>query len=129
LLAEAGVSYVADWVADDQPFPMRVKSGRMISVPYSQEMNDIPVFARKGLTPEQFYQVVCDQFDVLYEEGEQSGRVMALALHPFLSGHPFRAKWLDRALQHISTHQDVWLTTGGEIASWYYEHYYDQAPR
>ena len=54
---------------------------------------------------------------------------LALALHPFLSGHPFRAKWLDRALQHISTHQDVWLTTGGEIASWYYEHYYDQAPR
>jgi peptidoglycan/xylan/chitin deacetylase (PgdA/CDA1 family) len=129
LLAEAGVSYVADWVADDQPFPMRVKSGRMISVPYSQELNDIPVFTRKGLTPEQFYQVVCDQFDVLYEEGARSGRVMALALHPFLSGHPFRAKWLDRALQHIATHKDVWLTTGGEIASHYYEHYYDQAAK
>jgi peptidoglycan/xylan/chitin deacetylase (PgdA/CDA1 family) len=129
LLAEAGITYVADWVADDQPFPIRVKSGRMISVPYSQELNDIPVFTRKGLTPEQFYQVVCDQFDVLYEEGATSGRVMALALHPFLSGHPFRAKWLDRALQHITTHDKVWVTTGGEIARWYYENYYDQAPK
>ena len=129
LLAEAGITYVADWVADDQPFPMRVKSGRMISVPYSQELNDIPVFTRKGLTPEQFYQVVCDQFDVMYEEGSHSGRVMALALHPFLSGHPFRARWLDRALQHITTHEQVWLTTGGEIAQWYYEHYYDNAPK
>ncbi len=129
LLAEAGVTYVADWVADDQPFPMRVKSGRLISVPYSQELNDIPVFMRKGLTPEQFHQIVCDQFDVLYEESAQSGRVMALALHPFLSGHPFRSKWLDRSLQHITSHEKVWLTTGGEIARWYYEHYYDQAPK
>jgi len=128
-LAEAGISYVADWCADDQPFPMRVKTGRMISVPYSQELNDIPVFMRKGFTAEQFCQMICDQFDVLYEEGEGSGRVMAIALHPFLTGHPFRSKWLDRALEHITGHDRVWLTTGGEIASWYYEHYYEAAPR
>jgi peptidoglycan/xylan/chitin deacetylase (PgdA/CDA1 family) len=129
LLAEAGVTYLADWCVDDQPFPMRVKSGRMISVPYSQELNDLPAFLRKGLSAEQFHQMVCDQFDVLYTEGEGSGRVMALALHPFLSGHPYRAKWLDRALGYISGHERVWLTTGAEIADWYYEHYYEQAPR
>ena len=129
LLAEAGITYVADWCADDQPFPMRVKSGRMISVPYSQELNDIPAFMRKGMTPEQFFGTVCDQFDVLYEEGERGGRVMALALHPFLTGHPFRSKWLDWALHHITSHDRVWLTTGGEIAAWYYQHYYDQAPK
>lgn len=129
LLAEAGITYLADWCVDDQPFPMRVKSGRMISLPYSQELNDIPVFVRKGQTAEQFQQMICDQFDVLYEEGERSGRVMALALHPFLTGHPFRAKWLDKALGYIAGHQQVWLTTGGEIADWYYQHYYDQAPR
>jgi peptidoglycan/xylan/chitin deacetylase (PgdA/CDA1 family) len=129
LLAEAGITYVADWCADDQPFPMRVASGRMISVPYSQELNDIPAFMRKGMTPEQFFGTVCDQFDVLYQEGERAGRVMALALHPFLTGHPFRAKWLDWALHHITSHDRVWLTTGGEIAAWYYQHYYDQAPK
>lgn len=129
LLAEAGITYVADWCVDDQPFPMRVRSGRMISVPYSQELNDIPAFMRKGLMPEQFHQMACDQFDVLYEEGERSGRVMALALHPFLTGHPFRARWFDRTLQHITGHDRVWLTTGGEIAQWYYDRYYDQAAK
>ncbi|MDT5018852.1 MAG: allantoinase [Mycobacterium sp.] len=128
-LAENGITYVADWCADDQPFPMRVKTGRMISVPYSQELNDIPVFMRKGFTAEQFCDMIRDQFDVLYAEGETSGRVMAIALHPFLTGHPFRSKWLDRALEHITGHDKVWLTTGGEIASWYYQHHYDAAPK
>lgn len=129
LLAEAGITYLADWCVDDQPFPMRVRTGRMISIPYSQELNDIPAFIRKGMTPEDFYRTICDQFDVLYEEGARSGRVMALALHPFLSGHPFRARWLGKALEHITSHEGVWLATGGEIADWYYEHYYEQAPK
>jgi peptidoglycan/xylan/chitin deacetylase (PgdA/CDA1 family) len=129
LLAEAGIRYIADWCADDQPFPMRVKTGRMISVPYHQELNDIPVFMRKGMSADQFYQMICDQFDVLYAEGEKSGRVMAVALHPYLTGHPFRSKWFDKALAHVTGHKDVWLTTGGEIADWYYQHYYDQAPK
>jgi peptidoglycan/xylan/chitin deacetylase (PgdA/CDA1 family) len=129
LLAEAGITYLCDWCVDDQPFPMRVRSGRMINVPYSQELNDIPVFMRKGHTAEQFCQMICDQFDVLYEEGARSGRVMAVALHPYLTGHPFRSKWLDKALSYVTGHDKVWLTTGGEIARWYYDHYYDQAPK
>ncbi len=129
LLAEHGIQYVCDWCVDDQPFPMRVKQGRLISVPYSHELNDIPIFMAKHHTPEQFYQIICDQFDQLYAEGERSGRVMALALHPYLTGHPFRAKWLDRALDYVTRHRHVWLTTGGEIADWYYAHYYDQAPK
>jgi allantoinase len=129
LLAEAGITYLADWCVDDQPFPMRVKGGRMLSVPYSQELNDLPAFLRKNLTPEQFHRMVCDQFDILYEEGAQSGRVMAIALHPYLSGHPFRSRWLDRALEYITGQKEVWLATGGEIADWYYANYYDQAPK
>jgi peptidoglycan/xylan/chitin deacetylase (PgdA/CDA1 family) len=129
LLAEAGISYVADWCVDDQPFPMHVRAGRLISVPYSQELNDIPAFMRKGMMPEEFCRTIVDQFDTLYQEGGESGRVMALALHPFLSGHPFRAKWIGKALEHITGHNDVWLATGGQIADWYYEHYYDAAPK
>jgi peptidoglycan/xylan/chitin deacetylase (PgdA/CDA1 family) len=129
LLAEAGITYVADWVADDQPFPMRVPKGRLISVPYSQELNDIPAYTRKGLTPEEFHRQSCDQFDVLYEEGAVSGKVMALALHPFLTGHPFRSKWFARTLEYITSHNRVWITTGGDIARWYYDHYYDAAPK
>jgi hypothetical protein len=108
---------------------MRVAQGRMISVPYSQELNDIPIYTRKGLLPEEFHRIICDQFDVLYEEGARTGKVMALALHPFLTGHPFRAKWFARSLEYITSHQNVWVTTGGEIARWYYDHYYEGAPK
>jgi len=128
VLAEHGIEYLGDWTADDQPFPLRVKQGRLISMPYTGELNDIRAFIRQNQTPEQFHQFICDQFDVLYEEGAENGRVMAIALHPFLIGHPFRLKWLDKALSYVTSHDQVWLTTGGEIADWYYEHYYATAP-
>lgn len=119
LLAEAGIDYVCDWCNDDQPYPLEVAHGSLLSVPYSIEVNDIPLFLSQGQSGEIFYQTVCDQFDVLYEEGKESGRVMAIALHPFITGLPFRAKHLDRALAYIRSHRDVWFTTGGEIAGWY----------
>ncbi|WP_437931153.1 polysaccharide deacetylase family protein [Sorangium sp. So ce291] len=119
LLAEAGVEYVANWVNDEQPYPMRVKSGSVLSLPYSLELNDFAAFLERGQTGEAFAQTICDQFDVLYEDGAGSGRVMAICLHPFLIGHPHRSKHLARALAHIASRREVWLTTGGEIADWY----------
>jgi len=124
LLAEQGVEYICDWCNDDQPYPMQVKSGRMISVPYSIEGNDIPVFLDKGMEAEGFYRMIVDQFDVLHEEG---GNVMSVALHPFLTGLPFRHKHLAKALEYVAGHKDVWLATSDEIAAWYYEHYYAAA--
>lgn len=128
LLAEHGFTYVMDWCNDDQPYPLRVQSGRMISVPYSIEVNDIPLFLDVGITPSDFCQIVIDQFDVLYAESEcRSGAVMAVGLHPFLINQPFRHKYLERALAHVVAHKDVWFTTSDEIADWYLEHYYDEA--
>jgi hypothetical protein len=95
----------------------------MLSMPYSIEMNDIPVFLDKGQSPEVFGQMICDQFDVLYEDGAKSGRVMSICLHPFLIGHPYRSKYFDKALAHITSRQDVWVTTGGAIADWYNQNY------
>jgi allantoinase len=126
LLAELGITYVADWPADDQPFPMRVKQGRLIAMPYLH-INDILAYTQRGWTGEQFYQSICDQFDVFYDEGARNARVMSISLHPDLSGQPSRAKWLTRSLEYITAHDEVWLATGGEIADWYYQHYYDQA--
>jgi peptidoglycan/xylan/chitin deacetylase (PgdA/CDA1 family) len=128
ILAEEGIEYVGDWFHDEQPYPMRVKSGRMISVPYTMELNDIPVFMGQNRTPEQFLGMITEQFDTLYEEGAENGRVMAIALHPFLSGVPYRIKYFDAALDYICRHKDVWLTTGGEIADYYYKNYY-KAPK
>ncbi|MGK9169210.1 polysaccharide deacetylase family protein [Inquilinus limosus] len=123
LLAEAGIDYVANWVNDEQPYPMRVKSGSMLSLPYSIEINDFNAFLFQGQTGEQFARTIRDQFDVLYEEGAGTGRVMGIALHPFLIGHPHRAKHFAEALAHIASHRDVWLATGGEIADWYRTNY------
>lgn len=118
LIRELGMSYVLDWCADDQPFPLAEPG--VISVPYSIELNDIPMFVFNGFTGEDFTRAVIDQFDQLYEDSTaQSGRVMALALHPFVIGQPFRAKYLARALAYIANHKDVWLTTSDEIAAHY----------
>jgi hypothetical protein len=99
----------------------------MISVPYSIEVNDIPLLATKGMTGPDFERVLVDQFDGLYAAAEDTGLVMAIPLHPFLVGHPFRLKYLDRALAHIAGHEGVWLTTSDEIADWYLDRYYDAA--
>lgn len=117
LLKALGASYVLDWTADDQPFPLAVEG--MLSVPYSVELNDIGLFVGKSFTGEQFYQAVVDQFDQLYADSAQSGRVMALALHPFVVGQAFRARYLDKALAYIAGHEGVWLTNSDEIAAAY----------
>jgi len=117
ILKDLGLTYVLDWCADDQPFPLSVPG--MISVPYSVELNDIALFVAKGFSGEDFYRIVVDQFDQLYKESAQSGRVMALALHPFVIGQPFRLKYLEKVLQYIASHEGVWLTTTDEIAAHY----------
>lgn len=126
ILGDLGIEYLCDWCSDDQPFPLNTRN-KMISVPYSVEVNDIPLFVGKSLSGPDFYQTLVDQFDVLYEEGGKSGRVMAIALHPFVTGVPFRSKYLDQALAYIAGHSKVWLTTSDEIADWYFANYYDAA--
>jgi peptidoglycan/xylan/chitin deacetylase (PgdA/CDA1 family) len=123
ILAENGIQYVANWVNDEQPYPMRVKSGSMLSMPYSIELNDIPVFLDQGQSAEAFGKMIRDQFDVLYEDGAKTGRVMSICLHPFLIGHPNRSKHFAEALAYVTSRQEVWVATGGEIADWYNKNY------
>jgi len=123
LLVEAGVKYVCDWVCDDQPFPLKVKNGRLISVPYSQHINDIPLILEHRLSNADFCQTICDQFDVLYADGATVPRTMAIALHPFLVGVPHRSRYLEQALAYIRRHSDVWFCTGDDIANWYEAEY------
>jgi allantoinase len=123
LLAENGIEYTGNWVNDEQPYPMKVRKGSMISMPYSSEINDIPAMLSLHQTPERFGQMICDQFDVLYEDGGTTGRVMSICLHPFIIGHPHRSKYLARALAHITSRQEVWLATGSEIVDWYKKNY------
>jgi allantoinase len=123
LLAAAGIEYVSNYTHDELPVPMRVKTGTLLTMPYTLELNDVPAILGKGASAEVFGQMIRDQFDVLYEEGRQRPRIMSISLHPFISGHPFRMKHLESALGYIASHRDVWLTTGGEINDWYRARY------
>lgn len=118
LLAELGYQYVLDWTNDDQPYPLTVPG--MLSVPYSVELNDLLIFG-KGYTGAEFVQMVMDQYEQLHRDAGTGGRVLALALHPFVIGQPFRHKYLVQALEFLAGAPDVWLTTSDEIAAWYRE--------
>lgn len=121
LVAEAGIKYCSDWYHDDQPFPMKVRTGKLITVPYSMDIND-SIEYRNHTEGEEFARMITDHFDTLYAEGAESGRVMAIALHPYLYGQPHRIRHLDRALSYIKGHDEVWWATGEEIADHYIAH-------
>ncbi|MDO8212065.1 polysaccharide deacetylase family protein [Conexibacter sp. CPCC 206217] len=131
LLAELGLTYTLGWgVADDQPFALDVPGARLLAVPYSIEVNDIPVFLDQSTTAGGFEQMIVDQFDVLHAESqERPGAVFGLSLHPFLVGQPFRMPALERALRHVRAHDDVWFCTTDELAEWYLANAYDDAAR
>jgi peptidoglycan/xylan/chitin deacetylase (PgdA/CDA1 family) len=112
ILKRCGVDYVCDWINDDLPY--RMKNG-IYSIPYTIELNDMPLFNNPTISIADFERRICDSFDVLYAEGDKGGRVMCVALHPFLIGVPHRIGYLDRALAHIAKHEKVWLATGSEI--------------
>ena len=126
LMAEAGLTYHVDWFHDDQPFPLKVKSGKLISLPYSIELNDAPYFgARSPFEADGFASMCKKQFDQLYAEGATSGRVMCIALHPYQTGQPHRIKYLDELLTYILGHDGVWKATADEISDYYMANYYD----
>jgi allantoinase len=127
LLAAEGFEYVCDWGCDDQPLPMQVANGRLIAVPYQQGLNDATFLRDFQHTGEEYAQAICDAFDVLYAEAASGGKVLALPTHPHATGVPMNAKPFERAIAYVTSHRDVWLTTAGEIADWYYTHYYEQA--
>jgi peptidoglycan/xylan/chitin deacetylase (PgdA/CDA1 family) len=126
LVAEAGIKYFCDWYHDDQPTPMKTRSGRLITIPYEMDINDA-MASRTHIEAEDFAQMVIDHFECLYRDSADSGRVMCIALHPYIMGQPHRIRHLERALRHVLAHDGVWQATGEEIADWYIAHHLDAA--
>lgn len=121
ILVDEGCLYVSDWVNDDQPYLMDVKGKKLVYLPYSYEINDSPQLYYRDRSIDEFEQMIKRQFDVLYREGEESARVMAICLHPFVTGVPHRIGGLDSALNYICSHAGVWRATGEEIVRAYLE--------
>jgi len=119
ILAEEGIEYVCDWVNDDQPYPLKVKAGRLISIPYTLELNDIPIFIVQHHRSPEMFERGKDHFETLYREGEESARIMAIAVHPYITGVPHRIGYFDRLLEYLKSRDGVLFVTGGEILDWY----------
>ena len=115
-LASNGIGYLADFAADDRPFELPIAGSTLISVPYSMDVNDKGAYGRACLTPEGFRDLIISQFDELYADGANSPVVMVIAVHPYLTGLPYRIKALRGALEYISAQEGVWWATGAEIA-------------
>jgi peptidoglycan/xylan/chitin deacetylase (PgdA/CDA1 family) len=112
LLAEEGIDYVCDWVNDDMPYEMRAGGRTLYSMPHSTDIDDATILIGMHHDEEEFRDQLTDQFDILHEEG---GRVMAISLHPWVTGQPYRIGALESALAHIMRHPGVWAATGAEI--------------
>ncbi len=116
LLRAAGVDYVCDWVNDDMPYPMRTTGGTLHAMPHPVDIDDYTILVQNHHTEDDYRDQLCDQFDHLYRESQtQGGRIMAVSLHPWVIGQPYRIRALEEALQHIMGHDGVWAATGSEI--------------
>jgi peptidoglycan/xylan/chitin deacetylase (PgdA/CDA1 family) len=118
-LREAGIEYVADWVLDDQPCQIETASGPIVSVPYTVEMNDIAMMVLQNHPSEEWLRRGIDQFDRLYAEGENSMRVMAISVHPYITGVPHRIGYLEKLYEYILQRPGVKMWTGEQILDWY----------
>ena len=127
LIAEYDFWYTCDLFQDDQPQPVKTASGRLISMPYSLEVNDVITYGALAMDPWRYADILKRHFDRLLQEGETSGTVMCIPLHAYLVGQPHRLRAFEAALAHVAAHQDdVWITTAAEIAGFYREQCWDQ---
>ncbi|WP_028927210.1 polysaccharide deacetylase family protein [Pseudonocardia acaciae] len=117
LLVESGYEYVCDWVLDDQPTRLRTRAGDIVNIPYTQECNDVAMMLIQHHPAEEYRRRAVDQFDQLLADAraDDSARVMALVVHPYIMGAPHRLKYLDLALDHIRRHGEATFHTGADI--------------
>jgi allantoinase len=118
-LAEAGIEYVADWVLDDQPVRIRTATKPVVSVPYTVEMNDIAMMVLQQHPSEEWLRRGIDHFDRLHAEGAAGARVMAISVHPYITGVPHRIGYLERLYEYILQRPGVKLWTGEQILDWF----------
>ena len=119
ILAEEGIEYIADWCNDDQPYRMKVKSGAMVALPYTVELNDIPIYLVQHHRAPELFERARDHFDTLYREGAESARIMCVSTHPYITGAAHRIKYYQMLFEYMQQFEGVIFMTGSEILDWY----------
>ena len=119
LLAQAGVKYIGDWIYDDEPTEIQTNNGPLVTLPYSVENNDIPMMIVQHHEAGYWTRKCIDTFERYYAEGAGRAKFMAIAIHPYISGQPFRIKYLEQVYEHIARFPDVLHWNGEQILDWY----------
>ena len=119
LLKKAGVQYIGDWVYDDEPTVIKTAEGPLVTLPYTVELNDIPMMIVQHHESDYLVKRAIDQFDRLYLEGKDRAKVMALAIHPYISGQPHRIKYLEAIYDYVKRFDGVLFWNGVQILDWY----------
>ncbi len=119
LLAAAGIKYIGDWVYDDEPTTIQTANGPLVTLPYSVENNDIPMMIVQHHEAAYFTRKVIDTFERYYEEGAERPKILAIAIHPYISGQPFRIKYLEEVYARIAKMPGVLHWNGEQILEWY----------
>ena len=118
LLREEGIRYVCDWPNDEQPYPMTGEAQGLYSLPLLIDLDDVMASWTRSMAMNVWSGLVKEAFNGLYRDGAGSGRVLVLSLHPWFIGQPFRIKYLDQALAHITKRTKLWKATGREVVEW-----------
>jgi peptidoglycan/xylan/chitin deacetylase (PgdA/CDA1 family) len=119
LLAAAGIKYVADWVIDDEPCTIRTRGGSLVTLPYSLELNDIAMMVVQHHGAREFESRCMDYFERVYREGAERAKVMAIAVHPYITGVPHRIKYFENVLRRLRKQKGVLFWNGAQILDWY----------
>ncbi|KQY99436.1 polysaccharide deacetylase [Pseudolabrys sp. Root1462] len=118
-LTAAGVKYIGDWVYDDEPTVIKTTNGPLVTLPYTVELNDIPMMMVQHHESDHLYKRTVESFNTLYEEGQDRAKIMAIAIHPYISGQPFRIKALRDIYDYVNKFDGVLHWNGEEIYNWY----------
>ena len=126
LCEEGGFLYDSDAYNDDLPYyaSYRGTGGKMLLiVPYTPDVNDFHYFSNRFANSKDFYEYLRDSFDVLYEEGAKSPKMMNVGIHARISGRPGRTMALQRFLEYVTKKEGVWVARRDDIAKWWIGNY------
>lgn len=121
LLKKHGIEYLCDWYIDDLPSWMRTELGPLIAMPYTVELNDVPIWVIEKQSSDEMYKRLQWTLETFDREKQQNPKVITLALHPHVIGVPHRATWLARMLDELMARDDTIFVTGSQIADWFLE--------
>jgi hypothetical protein len=119
LLRRNGVMFLHDWLVDDQPVWMRTADGPMVAMPYTVELNDVPVYVVANLGSEELPNRMRATMAYFARDGFDRTRVMTIALHPHVVGVAHRMEPFWRAMEELARHPQVAFATSSEIGDWF----------